>query len=185
MRLKKRLGGVSILRREATKPAFVKLITPQRRRISGRRQDGYRTRHAPCRRPLPRVPPGKSVLPERAGNAGEVRGARALEATVFERLRCNACGQIFKADPSDVAGPEKYEETAVAMIALLKYGTGAPFQRLERLRQQLGMPLPAATQWDLMTAAAELIRPVQEELIRQAAQGSILHNDDRECGFCA
>jgi len=36
-----------------------------------------------------------------------------------------------------------------------------------------------------MTAAAELILPVQEELIRQAAQGSILHNDHRECGFCA
>ena len=63
-----------------------------------------------------------------------------MEATIFEmeRLRCNACGQIFKADPPDVAGPEKYEETAVAMIALLKYGTGAPFQRLERLQQQLG-----------------------------------------------
>ncbi len=67
-------------------------------------------------------------------------GHAPLEATVFEmeRLRCNACGQIFKADPPDVAGPEKYEETAVAMIALLKYGTGAPFQRLERLQQQLG-----------------------------------------------
>jgi len=49
MRLKKRLGGVSILRREAMKPAFVELITPQRRRISGRRQDGYCTRHTPCR----------------------------------------------------------------------------------------------------------------------------------------
>src|SRR2546427_3810519 len=82
MRLKKRLGGVSILRREATKPAFVKLITPQRRRISGRRQDGYRTRHAPCRRPLPRVPAGERVLPGRARNAGEGRGARGLEANV-------------------------------------------------------------------------------------------------------
>ena len=76
------------------------------------------------------------------------------------------------------AGPEKYDETAVAMIALLKYGTGMPFQRLERLQKQLGMPLPAATQWDLMAAAAELIRPALEELIRQAAQGSVMHNDD-------
>src|ERR1700682_1336280 len=64
------------------------------------------------------------------------------------------------------------------MIALLKYGTGVPFQRLERLQKQLGMPLSAATQWDLMAAAAELIRPVLEELIRQAAQGSVMHNDD-------
>jgi len=73
-------------------------------------------------------------------------GHAPLEATVFEkeRLRCNACGQIFKADEPEGAGPDKYDETAVAMIALLKYGTGVPFQRLERLQKQLGMPLSAA-----------------------------------------
>ena len=27
------------------------------------------------------------------------------------------------------------------MIALLKYGTGVPFKRLERLQEHLGMPL--------------------------------------------
>src|ERR1700694_6018164 len=79
-------------------------------------------------------------------------GRAPLEATVFEmeRMRCNACGQVFTADPSETVGPDKYEETAMAMIALLKYGTGVPFNRLESLQQQLGMPLPAATQWDLM-----------------------------------
>ena len=51
-----------------------------------------------------------------------------LEATVFEmeRLRCNACGEVFTADEPETAGPDKYDETAVAMIALLKYGTGVP-----------------------------------------------------------
>jgi hypothetical protein len=64
------------------------------------------------------------------------------------------------------------------MIALLKYGTGVPFQRLERLQEHLGMPLPASTQWDLMAAAWKLLWPVLAELIRQAAQGSVMHNDD-------
>jgi len=107
-------------------------------------------------------------------------GHAPLEATVFEmeRLRCNACGQVFTADEPETAGADKYEETAVAMIAVLKYGTGVPFQRLERLQEHLGMPLPATTQWDLMAAAAKLIRPVLEELIRQAAQGRVMHNDD-------
>src|ERR1700692_2812975 len=40
------------------------------------------------------------------------------------------------------------------------------------------MPLPSTTQWELMEAAAKLIWPVLEELIRQAAQGSVMHNDD-------
>jgi transposase len=107
-------------------------------------------------------------------------GHAPLEATVFEmeRLRCNACGEVFTADEPQTAGPAKYDETAVSMIALLKYGTGVPFKRLERLQEHLGMPLPATTQRDLMAAAAKRMRPVLEELIRQAAQGSVMHNDD-------
>jgi transposase len=107
-------------------------------------------------------------------------GHAPLEATVFEmeRLRCNTCGEVFTAEAPEGAGAEKYEETAVAMIALLKYGTGVPFKRLERLQEHLGMPLPATTQWDLMAAAAKLLWPVLAELIRQAAQGSVMHNDD-------
>ncbi|HXI38491.1 MAG TPA: IS66 family transposase [Bryobacteraceae bacterium] len=72
----------------------------------------------------------------------------------------------------------KYDATAVAMIALLKYGTGVPFNRMERLETQLGIPLPAATQWELMEPAADLLEPIMVELIRQAAQGSVVHNDD-------
>lgn len=107
-------------------------------------------------------------------------GHAPLEATVFEmeRLRCNACGEVFTADEPEAAGPAKYGETAVAMIALLKYGTGVPFKRLERLQGQMGMPLPAATQWELMAAAAKPLRLALEELIRQAAQGRVMHNDD-------
>jgi transposase len=109
-----------------------------------------------------------------------IMGQAPLKTTVFEmeRLRCNACGQVFTAGAPDSAGPDKYDATAVAMIALLKYGTGLPFKRLEKLESQLAMPLPAATQWELLEAAAELLRPVLDELIRQAAQGSVMHNDD-------
>ena len=55
-------------------------------------------------------------------------GQAPLKATIFEmeRLRCNACGQVFTAAEPETAGPDKYDATAVAMIALLKYGTGVP-----------------------------------------------------------
>ena len=78
-------------------------------------------------------------------------GQAPLEATVFERerLRCNACGEVFTAEEPETAGAAKYDETALAMIAVMKYGTGMAFKRLERLQSQLGMPLPAATQWEL------------------------------------
>jgi transposase len=107
-------------------------------------------------------------------------GQAPLAATVYalERLRCGTCGQVFTAQAPDGVGPEKYDETAAAMIAQLKYGSGIPFYRLERLESQLGIPLPAATQWEIVEEAAEVIKPVRDELIRQAAQGGVLHNDD-------
>ena len=64
------------------------------------------------------------------------------------------------------------------MIAQLKYGSGVPFARLERLEHQLGIPLPAATQWDLMEDAAALARPAWKQLIWYAAQGELFYNDD-------
>lgn len=107
-------------------------------------------------------------------------GQAPLAATVYslERLRCNGCGQVFTAQEPDGVGPEKYDETAGAMIATLKYGSGTPFYRLEQLERQLGMPLPAATQWEIVEEEAELIKPARDELIRQAAQGEVMHNDD-------
>jgi transposase len=107
-------------------------------------------------------------------------GQAPLAATVYslERLRCGACGQVFTAQEPEGVGPEKYDETAAAMIAQLKYGSGTPFYRLEQLEAQLGIPLAAATQWEIVEETAELIKPARDELIRQAAQGRVLHNDD-------
>jgi len=100
-------------------------------------------------------------------------GQASLAATVYslERLRCGACGQVFTAQEPAGVGPEKYDETAAAMIAQLKYGSGIPFYRLEQLEGQLGIPLPAVTQWEIVEEAAEMIQPARDELIRQAAQG--------------
>lgn len=109
-----------------------------------------------------------------------VVGQAPLAATVYEqeRLRCNLCGKVFVADPPPGIGEEKYDAAAKAMIARLKYGTGVPFNRLERLQGNLGIPLPAGTQWELVRDAAEQLAPVHEELIARAAQGRLLHNDD-------
>jgi hypothetical protein len=64
------------------------------------------------------------------------------------------------------------------MIALLKYGSGLPFNRLARLQGNLGMPLPAATQWDILQNCLPTFVPILERLIRAAAQGQVVHNDD-------
>jgi transposase len=109
-----------------------------------------------------------------------IRGVGPLSASLYElaRLRCNLCGEVFTAAPPEGVGEAKYDETAVAMIALLKYGAGLPFYRLAKLEKSLGIPLPPSTQWELVERAAGPLEPVYRELIRQAAQGEVLYNDD-------
>ena len=130
--------------------------------------------------PCPQCGSGKVYRQNQPKTLVRVVGQPPLKATVFEmeRLRCNGCGQLFTADEPEQVGSEKYDVTAAAMIAQLRYGSGVPFQRLERLQGNLGIPLPAATQWGVIEEAAEMIRSAHDELIRQAAQGRVLHNDD-------
>ncbi len=107
-------------------------------------------------------------------------GQAPVKATVYQlqRLRCNLCGNIFTAPLPDGAGARKYDATTGSIIGLLKYGSGFPFNRFARLQGSLGIPLPASTQWDIIAAAFPRIEPASIELIRQAAQGDVLYNDD-------
>jgi len=109
-----------------------------------------------------------------------VTGMAPLRATVYEleRLRCGLCGEVFTARSPPGIGEDKYDETAAAMIGLFKYGCGLPFNRLERLQKDLGIPLSASTQWELVDEAAKGLAAAHDELVRQAAQGEVLHNDD-------
>ena len=109
-----------------------------------------------------------------------VIGQAPIEATVYEleRLRCNLCGDVFEAEAPEGVGEKKYDETAAAMIALLRYGSGFPFYRLDGLEASLGIPLPSSTQWEIVSETAGVIRPAFDELIRQAAQGEVFYNDD-------
>jgi transposase len=96
----------------------------------------------------------------------------------LQKLRCGLCGKLFTALPPADAGNAKYDATVGAMIGLLKYGTGMPFNRAENLQQGLGIPLPASTQWDIVEALAERAEPVFQEFINEASQGDVVHNDD-------
>jgi transposase len=128
----------------------------------------------------PRCLKGKVYRQKHPALRIRVLGQAPIEATVYEleRLRCNLCGDVFEAEAPDGVGEKKYDETAAAMIALLRYGSGVPFYRLERLEASLGIPLPSSTQWEIVAETAVRIRPAFDELIRQAAQGEVFYNDD-------
>jgi transposase len=121
-----------------------------------------------------------TVYDKAPGVLVRITGQPPLAAKVYQlqKLRCHLCGQVFTAPAPEAAGEKKYDATAGSMIGLLKYGSGLPFNRLDGLQGDLDVPLPASTQWDIVRAVALNIKPAFDELIRQAAQGDVLHNDD-------
>ena len=95
---------------------------------------------------------GKVYEQKKPGLRIRLVGHAPIAATVYEleRLRCNLCGEVFEAEAPEGVGEKKYDESAAAMIALLKYGSGVPFYRLAGLEKNLGIPLPASTQWEIV-----------------------------------
>ena len=128
----------------------------------------------------PECPKGKVYPLAEPAVLVRVVGMSPLSAKVVEldRLRCNCCGEVFKAPAPEGMGEEKYDETATSMIAMLRYGAGTPFYRLAKLQAGLGIPLPAGTQWKLALEAAGLLEPAFQELITWAAQGDVIYQDD-------
>jgi len=108
-------------------------------------------------------------------------GQAPLAATVYrrQRLRCRLCDAVYAAAlPEGVSQAPKYDASCASMLALLRYGSGMPFYRLQGLQASLHVPLSDATQWDIVEQAASVPRQIYRELIRQAAQAPLLHNDD-------
>jgi transposase len=130
--------------------------------------------HCPC------CGQGKVYVLETPGVLVRLVGQAPITGTVYEleKLRCNLCLEVFTAEAPAGVGEEKYDATAASMMALLKYGSGVPFYRLERLQEKLEIPLPSSTQWGIVKETAEQLEPALEELIRQAAQGEVVYNDD-------
>jgi transposase len=130
--------------------------------------------------PCPGCTSGKLYAQNEPAKLLRITGVAPLSATVYERerLRCNLCGEVYTAPSPEGVGEEKYDATATSMVGLLKYGVGMPFNRIEKLQEGLKIPLPAATQWDLVQAGAKTFAPPYEELIRQAAQATVVYNDD-------
>ena len=130
--------------------------------------------------PYPAGDNGKLYRQLTPGVIVRIKGTAPLLATVYkqEKLRCNICEKVFTADLPAEAGNQKYDETASAMLALLRYGSGLPLNRITKLQDGFGIPLSTSTQWDVIEKMADRIHPVYPALIRYAAQGDVIHNDD-------
>jgi hypothetical protein len=93
------------------------------------KKSGDRAPAPEARRPLPGVRERQRIRPERAeGGGADCRaGAVGGRCLLARAVRCGGCGQVFTTQEPEGVGPDKCDETAAAMIAQLKYGSGIPF----------------------------------------------------------
>ena len=96
----------------------------------------------------------------------------------LERLRCDGCGKVFTAATPPEVKPEKYDASVGVMTGLMRYGSGMPFYRLERLQESLGVPLPSSVQWEQASQTAVALEPILNHLIYLGAQAAVVYNDD-------
>ncbi len=96
----------------------------------------------------------------------------------LERLRCDSCGKVFTAAAPPEVKPEKYDASVGVMVGLMRYGSGMPFYRLERLQESLGVPLASSVQWEQALQSAVALEPILDHLTYLGAQATVFYNDD-------
>lgn len=103
-----------------------------------------------------------------------------IQAIIYflERYRCSACGAIFKAPmPEDVVN-KKYDDSAKVALAIMHYYMGLPFKRIELYQQMMGIPLPDATQFELVESVADVGYRIYETMKHCAADSQLAYHDD-------
>ncbi len=103
-----------------------------------------------------------------------------LQATIYflERYRCSACGAIFKTPMPDEVPNRKYDESARVALAIMHYYMGLPFKRIELYQKMVGIPLPDATQFELVESVADVAYRIYEFLKHRAADSPLAYHDD-------
>jgi hypothetical protein len=96
----------------------------------------------------------------------------------LERLRCALCVYLTSAPLPPEAGQQTYTVSLKVNLAVAHYHLGLPFKRIESFQALVGMPLPDATQWDLVEQVADSTYPVYEQMKRLGANLPRVYQDD-------
>jgi transposase len=107
-------------------------------------------------------------------------GRPLVEATKYERevLRCAVCLEQYVAPLPEGVADERFDATADATIALMKYGGGLPWHRQAALQRMCGVPLAESVMWERCEALADAALPIYLRLVRLGANGELIHTDD-------
>ncbi|CAM2064851.1 Transposase [Sulfidibacter corallicola] len=109
-----------------------------------------------------------------------LNGSAPITGTVYRGfpLACSKCGAVIAPTWPDDAQRETYAASVKATVAMLRHWYGFPAYRLEKLQREHGIPLPDATQSDLIADCAAAAEPVFHALYAEAAKADLFIIDD-------
>ena len=117
----------------------------------------------------------------KSGTVIRIVGQPWLQVEIYrpERLRCSLCGKVFTANlPTEVATNSRTDNSAKAIVTLLKYRGGVPFYRQEQIQEILGAPISASEIWEMTENVANIAQPIYGAICKTAADAELIHNDD-------
>lgn len=122
---------------------------------------------------------GRLYDTNRPGLFIHIEGNSLFKATKYETqaLRCSLCGEYYKADkPAHIT--DKYDETAKAVVCVQKYQMGMPLYRLSTWQNQIGIPMPDTTMWEMISDVNKPVSVIFDILMTLAAQSDLFYQDD-------
>ncbi len=99
----------------------------------------------------------------------------------LETLRCNLCSATIKAKLPVEAKEGKHSYSLIAQVALQKLLVGVPYNAQAKYHKVLETPLPASTQWMLVTNLYRVVIHIFNELVYMSAQSWLCTIDDTKC----
>ena len=98
---------------------------------------------------------------------------------IAECLRCNVCKTRYQTPmPDEIKHAPKCDVSVATTLAIGRYFMGLPFFRIETIQTIQGVPMPDATQYDLVSDLCQLVLPAYYALIAHAANGERVIYDD-------
>jgi hypothetical protein len=110
----------------------------------------------------------------------QFEGQALVGATKYKQevLRCGDCQRTYTAPLPEGVKSIKYKASADAAIAIAKYGSGMPWNRLSQLQKSFGIPLAASVMWERCEEVANALLAIFIQLRIMAALCSVLYYDD-------
>jgi transposase len=103
---------------------------------------------------------------------------------VHEHIRCTyACPQCKSHLLTAPKPPQPIKKGLpaaglIAHVAVCKYSDHLPLHRQEQIFARHGLEIPRSTTCDWMASAAELLKPLYEEMVKEVLQSRVIHTDD-------